>query len=197
MPATQIRVEPTSVTGYGKTAQGNFDTIASTLNMLVDDCVNVHYFGGNAVKFKNQAGQMAADFGNAMSRDMGACADAIRQSTSNIAASLGGQPISIEVSNKPVKVGTPAADDGTSDVKTDALDTLIGTVTSRFEAIRTEISSHQSALGATDWMGDAKDNAVTAVGTFSTSATTKSNGAQEALTKFIHGQIESVHSADV
>ncbi|CAN5572228.1 hypothetical protein BH24ACT5_BH24ACT5_21770 [soil metagenome] len=195
--ATQIRVNPESVTSYGKAAQGHFDTISETLNQLVDDCINVHYFGGNAVKFKTQAGQMAADFGNAMSRDMGACADAIRQSTSNIAASLGGQPINIEVSNKPVKVGTPQADDGTSDVKTDALDTLIGTVTTRFDTIRDQVAQHKSALVATDWLGDAKDNSVTAVSQFSTNATTKSTSAQDSLTKFIQGQIESVHTADV
>ena len=92
---TIVRVEPGSVRAYATSAQQQFEGIHSELTTLVNDAVGVHYQGPNAVSFKTKAGQMAAEFANSLSKDMGQIADAVRASTSNIAGSLGGAPIQI------------------------------------------------------------------------------------------------------
>ena len=83
---TLIRVDPESVRGYGREAQGIFEQIHDALVRLVDDVVAVRYFGPNAVAFKTECGRVAADFANRLHVDMAAMADAVRRSTSNIAA---------------------------------------------------------------------------------------------------------------
>ena len=90
---TVVRVNPQSVHAYGADAQEKFTEIRTQLQTLVNEVTEVRYFGPNAVDFKTRAGQMAAEFANNLNKDLGAIAEAIRTSTSNIAASLGGAPL--------------------------------------------------------------------------------------------------------
>lgn len=193
---TIVRVEPGSVRAYATAAQQQFEGIHGELTTLVSDAVGVHYFGPNAVQFKTRAGQMAVEFANSASKDMGQIADAVRASTSNIASSLGGAPISIQVSGKPVTAPTPAAGDGSVDVNTEGLEGLIPNVQRHFATIRTSFDQHLSSLKGTDWTGVAKDGAVAAVSGFTSSAKAKADTAEQAIVKYIQTQITDVRNAD-
>jgi hypothetical protein len=193
---TIVRVEPGSVRAYASTAQQNFDGIHTELTTLVNDAVSVHYFGPNAVSFKTQAGQMAVSFATSASKDMGQIAEAIRASTSNIAASLGGAPIAIQVNGKPITAPTPAAGDGSVDVNTEGLEALVPNVQRHFATIRAAFDSHLASLKGTDWTGNAKDGAVVSVSGFTTAAKAKADSAEQAIVKYIQTQITDVGNAD-
>ena len=193
---TLIRVNPASVRSYGAAAQGEFDAITSELGRLADDVVSVRYFGPNAVQFKTECGRLAEDFGRALHRSMGAMADAVRASTSNIAASLGGAPIDITLADKPIAAPAPAVVDYV-DVDTAALDALMPVVDAHFAAIREAMQRNLAALQRTDWEGNAKQNAVGAVQSLTGSASSTSDEARTQLTTFIRNQIDSVVLADV
>ena len=193
---TLIRVNPASVQTYGTTAQATFEAMRGTLESLVDDVVGVHYYGPNSVQFKTQSGQLAAQFANSLNADMGSMANSVRTSTSNIAGSLGGSPISIEVVGTAITPDEVLAVDYV-DVDTTALESLIPVVTTRFTSLREGLASHLTALQNTDWAGNAKDTAVEAVSTYTTSAVDKCNVAEESITTFIRTQIDSVTAADV
>lgn len=192
---TKIRVNPESVRGYGRNAQHLFESMHDSLVALVDDVVGVHYFGPNAVQFKTESGRVAGEFATRLHADMGAMADAVRASTSNIAAALGGEPIVIQVDARPITPPAPQTVDYV-DVDTAALEVLVPVVDRHFAALRTALSSNSGNLQATDWEGNAKVNAVQAVGDFTTAATAKCDTAQQALTTFIARQVDSVTSAD-
>lgn len=192
---TLIRVEPQSVRAYGTQAQGIFDTMHGELVALVNDVVAVHYFGPNAVSFKTDAGKVAADFANKLNIDMGAMADAVRTSTSNIAASLGGAPVVISLDSKVITPPTPQTVDYV-DVDTSALESLIPTVTNHFTGLRNGLTSNMGKLQATDWEGNAKIAAVDAVQGFTTAAQSKCDSAEQSITAYIQRQIESVTDAD-
>ena len=104
---TVVRVDPQSVRDYGRQAQSIFDTMHGELVTLVNDVVAVRFFGPNAVAFKTDCGRVAADFANKLNADMGAMADAVRTSTSNIAASLGGAAITIHLDPKAITPPSP------------------------------------------------------------------------------------------
>lgn len=193
---TVIRVNPESVRSYGTQAQTVFESMHTALVTLVNDVVAVRYFGPNAVAFKTECGRVAADFATKLHADMGAMADAVRASTSNIAASLGGAPISIQIDARPITPPTPAAVDYV-DVDTSALEGSIPTVTGQFDSLRSLLGDHLAKLQGTDWEGNAKLAAVDAVSGFTASATTKCDSAQESITSYIRGQIDSVTAADV
>ena len=193
---TIVRVEPGSVRAYASSAQQQFEGIHGELTALVNDAVGVHYQGPNAVSFKTKAGQMAVEFANSVSKDLGQIADSVRASTSNIAGSLGGAPISIQVSGKPITAPTPAAGDGSVDVNTEGLEGLIPNVQRHFATIRTTFDSHLSSLKGTDWTGNAKDTAVTSVSGFTNSAKSKADTAEQAIVKYIQTQITDVRNAD-
>lgn len=194
--STVIRVDPASVVNYGNQAQAKFEQIRSELEALVRAVVEVRYFGPNAVQFKTQAGELASTFANNLNADMGAMADAIRTSTTNIAASLGGSPIVIEVSGTPIVPPAPETVDYV-DVDTAALEGLKSTVSTHFGTITGLIEDHQAAFMATDWQGNARQNAEGMVQQFTRSATTKSSEAEQALTSYITSQIEAATTADV
>ena len=166
---TLIRVNPTSVQAYGATAQATFETMRGTLESLVADVGGVHYYGPNSVQFKTQSGQLAAQFANSLNADMGSMANSVRASTSNIAGSLGGSAIAIEVVGTAITPGEVLTVDYV-DVDTTALESLILVVTTRFTALREGLASHLTSLQNTDWAGNAKDSAVEAVSTYTTSA---------------------------
>lgn len=192
---TLIRVNPESVRAYGTQAQSTFDTMTASLNQLARDVVAVRYFGPNAVAFKSECGRIAADFGNRLHLDMAAMADAVRRSTSNIAASLGGAPISISMTNQAIVPPTPAVVDYV-DVDTDALEALVPVVSGHFTSIREGLSGNFGQLQQTDWEGAAKLAAVDAVGGFTTSARHSCEQAESALTSYIRNQVQSVVAAD-
>ena len=192
---TLIRVNPQSVREYGIQAQHLFESIATSLDRLVDDVVAVRYYGPNAVAFKTECGRLASDFGARLYADIGAMADAVRRSTSNIAASLGGQPITIQLDNKPIVAPTPESVDFV-DVDTAALEAVVPVVGTHFTSIRDALTTHFQRLQQTDWEGNAKLAAVDAVGGFTTSARQSCDSSQQALTTFIRSQIQSVIVAD-
>jgi len=196
MPEDKVRVNPQSVEQYGSTAQQQFDAIRQELVRLVDDSVQVDYFGPNAVSFKTQCGQKAADFGLQFSRDLGEIANAVRVSTSNIAQALGGRSISISVNGAPIPLPAVPQGDGSVEMSTAGLTTLVGQVGGHFSAINAALDNHLRSLQATDWLGNAKDGAVQAVGQFTTRAKNDATNAQQAISKYINDQIQAVHSAD-
>jgi hypothetical protein len=192
---TVIRVDPASVRAYGTQAQGIFETMHGELVALVNDVVAVRFFGPNAVAFKTDSGKVAADFANKLNTDMGAMADAVRTSTSNIAASLGGTAITIQIDSKAITPPTPETVDYV-DVDTSALESLIPVVNRHFTALRTGLKDNLSRLQATDWEGNAKTAAVESVAGFTTSAQAKVDSAEQSITNYITKQIEAVTSAD-
>ena len=192
---TVIRVDPASVRGYGTQAQGIFDTMHGELVALVNEVVAVRFFGPNAVTFKTDCGRVAADFANKLNADMGAMADAVRTSTSNIAASLGGSPITIQLDSKAITPPSPETVDYV-DVDTSALESLIPAVTGKFTALRNGLTDNMGKLQATDWEGNAKIAAVEAVQGFTTAAQAKCDGAEQSITQYIQRQIEAVTTAD-
>jgi hypothetical protein len=192
---TLIRVNPESVRGYGTQAQTTFDAMTASLDQLTRDVVAVRYFGPNAVAFKTECGRIAAEFGSKLHLDMAAMADAVRRSTSNIAASLGGQPIAISMSNRPITPPSPAVVDYV-DVDTEALDAVIPVVAGHFASIRDGLTDNFGKLQATDWEGNAKLAAVDAVGGFTTSARHRCDRAEQTLTTYIRNQVQSVVGAD-
>jgi hypothetical protein len=192
---TVIRVDPASVRAYGTQAQGIFDNMHAELVTLVNDVVAVRFFGPNAVAFKTDAGKVAADFANKLNLDMGAMADAVRTSTSNIAASLGGAPVTIQLDSKTITPPSPETVDYV-DVDTSALESLVPVVTNHFTVLRNGLKDNMGKLQATDWEGNAKTAAVDAVQGFTTAAQAKCDAAEQSITNYITKQIEAVTTAD-
>jgi hypothetical protein len=167
----------------------------ASLVELVNQVVAVRYFGPNAFRFKAEVGRLAADFANRLHLDMQAMAEAVRTSTSNIAAALGGSPISIRVDPRPITPPAPSAVDFV-DVDTAALEALVPIVVDRFESLRAGLASNVTQLQATDWQGNAKRLVVEAVTRVTSSARTRCDTAEGAITSFVRSQLESVLAAD-
>ena len=192
---TLIRVEPDSIRRYGFSAQSIFDGMHGSLVELVNQVVAVRYFGPNAFTFKSEVGRLAADFANRLHLDMQAMSEAVRTSTTNIAAALGGSPISIHLDARPITAPSPAAVDFV-DVDTAALEAVIPVVTDRFEALRHGLATNLSQLEATDWQGNAKRTVVDAVGRVTAAARARCDSSEAAITSFVRRQLESVLAAD-
>lgn len=193
---TLIRVNPASVRGYGTQAQSEFEAISNALSRLTNDVVGVRYFGPNAVSFKTECGRLAVDFGRRIHTSMAQMSEAVRRSTSNIAASLGGQPIVIQLDDRPITAPSPTVVDYV-DVDTAALEATMPVVASHFTAIRSHLDRNASALRATDWLGNAKESAVGAVTQLSAAARLNCDEAEQVLTSFIQRQVDAVLVADV
>lgn len=191
-----IRVNPDSIRQYATAAQSQFDAVRAQLVGLVDDAVNVRYFGPNAVQFKTRCGQMAAEFGQRLAQDLGHIAEAVRTSTSAVATSLGGPPISIAVIGTSVAVPTVAPGDGSVEIDTSGLDALKPVVARRIGAITSQLGGHLHNLQATDWHGQAKEAAVAAVSGFTTMAESRADEARTAITSYIDAQIGDVMARD-
>lgn len=191
-----IRVDPASIRQYAAAAQSQFDAIHAELQGLVNDAVNVHYNGPNAVQFKTRCGQMAADFGRHIGQDLSRIADAVRSSTTGIATSLGGAPISIAVNASPIPVPPVPAGDGAVEIDTTGLDGLKPVVARHIGAITSELAAHLRSLQGTDWLGQAKDTAVAAVSSFTSKADGSAAIAQQSITGYIDAQISSVMAMD-
>ena len=192
---TVVRVNPQSVQTYGRDAQAKFDGMRNELVQLVNSVVEVRYFGPNAVDFKTRAGQLAADFANSLNRDIAMVASAVEASTSAIASSLGGARLSLPVNGTPITAPVPASVDYV-DVDTAALDALTSEVNRHFQGIESLLDSHLSSLRGTDWAGNAKEQAVASVVSFTSSARAKCQEAQQAINSYITSQVQSVVAAD-
>jgi hypothetical protein len=191
-----IRVDPGSIRQYASSAQSQFDSIRTELQGLVNDAVSVRYFGPNAVQFKTKCGQMAADFGLKLGQDLSRIADAIRSSTTAIATSLGGAPISISVNASPIPVPPVPAGDGSMEIDTSGLDSLKPAVSRHINTITSQLAAHLRNLQSTDWQGQAKDSAVGAVSGFTNLAGSAANEAQQSITSYIDAQISDVMAMD-
>jgi hypothetical protein len=192
---TLIRVSPDSLHRYGLSTQAGFDAMHHSLVVLVDQVVEVRYFGPNALTFKTEVGRLAAEFANQLHADLQAMTEAIRTSTTNIATALGGQPIAIRLDPHPISPPAPAAVDYV-DVDTAALEALTPRVVERFEGLRQGLGSHLDSLRATDWEGNAKRLAVDAVAGFTASARNRCDAAEQSITSFIRNQLDAVLAAD-
>ncbi|HEU5001251.1 MAG TPA: hypothetical protein VFW71_00535 [Actinomycetota bacterium] len=191
-----IRVNPDSIRQYAAAAQGQFDAVRSELVGLVDDAVGVRYFGPNAVDFKSHCGQMAADFSLRLGQDLGHIADAVRAATSAVSASLGGAPISIAVNGAALPVPPVPRGDGSVEIDPTGLEALKPVVTRHISAIVDQISAHLRTLQGTDWEGQAKQSAVSAVSGFTSAAQSRANEAQTSITSYIDAQISDVMARD-
>lgn len=192
---TIIRVDPASVRAYGTQAQAIFDANHAELVALVNDVVAVRFFGPNSVAFKTDAGKIAADFANKLNLDQGAMCDAVRTSTSNIAASLGGSPVTIQLDSKAITPPSPESVDYV-DVDTSALEALVPVVGNHFTVLRNGLTENMNKLQATDWEGNAKISAVEAVQGFTAAGQAKCDAAEQSITSYINKQIEAVTTAD-
>ncbi len=192
---TKIVVDPKSVKAYGTAAQADFDKIRGELVKLVNDVAQVDYHGTNAHKFKTECGQMAADFSLKLLKDAGAIADAVRVATTNIAKSLGGGPIQIKVDGRPIPVPSVSKSD-VEIADTSALTALIPVVRKHFTALDASLNSHLKNLKGTNWQGQAKTDAVSAVSTFTKKVIATGNEAETSITKFISDQVDAAQSAD-
>lgn len=191
-----IRVNPDSIRQYAAAAQAQFDAVRSELVGLVDEAVGVRYFGPNAVDFKSHCGQMAADFGLRLGQDLGHIAEAVRISTSAVSSSLGGGPISIAVNGSPVPVPPVPGGDGSVEVDPTGLESLKPVVSRHISAIVDQLSAHLRNLQRTDWEGQAKQSAVSAVSGFTSSAESRATEAQTSITAYIDAQISDVLARD-
>ena len=192
---TLIRVEPESIRRYGHTAQATFEGMHGSLLDLVNQVVAVRYFGPNAFAFKSEVGRLAAEFANRLHLDMQAMSEAVRISTTNIAAALGGSPIAIRLDPRPITPPAPVAVDYV-DVDTAALEAVIPVVGDRFEALRQALTTNLSQLEATDWQGNAKRTVVDSVGRVTAAARGRCDAAEGAVTSFVRRQLEGVLAAD-
>lgn len=163
---TVIRVNPGSILAYADSANAIFDSVRSSLDALVAEAVGVNYKGENAVEFKTECGRMAVDFANALNADIQAIASAVSASTSAISASLGGQPVTLDVNVQPFEMPAVPASDGSVELDTSGLSALSDSAASHFESIGENVADHLASLQATDWEGGAKDNAVSAISTY-------------------------------
>jgi hypothetical protein len=172
-----------------------FDAMHRSLVRLVDEVVAVRYFGPNAFAFKSECGRLAAEFANQLHLDIGAMADAVRRSTSNIAAALGGAPIAIQIDPRPIAPPVPETVDFV-DVDTAALTAIVPVVSGRFTELRDGLTAHLQRLQATDWQGNAKLTAVDAVGGFTTAARQRCDVAEQTMAAFVRRQVDAVVAAD-
>lgn len=193
---SDVRVNPPSVRGYGTSAQETFGSIRTSLESLVTDAVSVDYYGPNAVQFKTKCGQLASELANALTQDMTKIADAVKTTTSNIAASLGGGPVDIQFNG--AQINPPAIPQGDESVGANlpALEGMKATANTHFTAISEQFTNHLTSLQNTDWVGTAKENAVGAVTGFTNSAKTKVQEANTEMTNYIDKQIEQIAKAN-
>ena len=193
---SDVRVNPPSVRSYGVSAQESFGAIRQSLEGLVSDAVAVDYYGPNAVQFKTKCGQLAADLANALTQDMTKIADAVKTTTSNIAASLGGGPVDIQFNGSQISPPAVPQGDESVGVNLPALEGMKATANSHFTAVSEQFTNHLQSLQNTDWVGTAKENAVGAVAGFTNSAKAKIQEANTEMTTYIDQQIEQVNRAN-
>ncbi|MCU1589792.1 MAG: hypothetical protein JWP11_1048 [Frankiales bacterium] len=193
---SRISVDPVSVQRYGASAQEKFEHIRNQLVAMVSAVATVDYEGPNASQFKKECAELTADFSARLLKDLGTIADAVRASTSNIAGSLGGQPINIQVNGTPVPMPAIKASDGVVVANLPHLEALIPSVQGKFVKLNEALTHHLTELRNTVWTGQAKSNAVEAVTRFTHTATNHADEAKKSITDFIQKQVDSTRAQD-
>jgi hypothetical protein len=191
-------VNPTEVGAYGTRINSRVDEMFNELNTLCTNVVDVDYWGANAFNFKTAAGEQATLFAKSLAKDINTLKENVAKATTNISGSLGGQPITIVLSDNAIAAVAPKPDDGTQIANPTALTDLTSTIGTRFEALVTAINGLK-ALPANDrqgWMGKARNDTETYVGDWVTAATTKCDEAKTALVGVVDKQNQAVILAD-
>ena len=197
MRAQNIKVEPESIKQYGKKAQQHFDKIRQDLQVMANTIENAPYQGDNAADFKNECAEMMAKFSKGFLEDLGAIAQSVRTTTTNIAQALGGQPIIIKVDGTPIKPQKRHSKDGkVQSVDTIALKSLPTILNTRFDSAKSELRNHLRALDATAWEGNGKKVAVDKVGEFTRKANSHADEAKKSIIDYVNKQLEAVFAAD-
>jgi len=88
------------------------------------------------------------------------------------------------------------AGDGSVEIDTSGLEGLKPVVARHIDAISTQIGAHLRNLQNTDWQGQAKETAVTAVSGFSNAAKNLASDARTSITSYIDKQINLVLAGD-
>lgn len=193
---SDVRVNPPSVRAYGTSAQETFGNIRASLDSLCADVVGVDYYGPNAVAFKTKCGTMASELANALIKDIGGICDAVKTTTSAIAGSLGGPPVDIQFNGTPVTAPAVPAGDESVGANLPALEGMKTTAAKHFGDVSEQFTNHLASLQKTDWVGTAKENAVTAVDRFTKSAKSKVEDAKTEMSNYITEQIELISKAN-
>ena len=194
---TRISVDAKSLTAYGTAAEHAFKGVRTELTGLVHSCVSVPYEGPNSAAFKSGCGKLASDFSTSLLTDISKFADAVREVTTGIARSLGGQPVTIHFNGSPITAPTvPAADPNYTMVDTAPLQHLKATVHGHFTKINGHLDEHMRAFQHAKWEGHAREAAHTALRTFTSNTKSDVTDAQNKIEKFIDEQIQSVTTAD-
>lgn len=191
-----IRVNPPSIMQYASHANEIFATVRSTLDALVESAVAVNYKGPNAVEFKTKCGQLAVEFANALNHDVQRIAEAVSASTTAIADSLGGQHIQLDVNVTPIGMPSVPQGDGSVELDTGGLQAFGDSARSQFSNIEANLGEHLSALQATDWTGNAKDQAVSSVSTFTDHACSNVAATSTKMMNYVKEQVEATLRAD-
>jgi hypothetical protein len=123
-------------------------------------------------------------------------ADAVKTTTSNIAASLGGPPVDIQFNGSTITPPTVPAGDESVGANLPALEGMKSTANGHFTAISEQFTDHLTSLQQTDWVGTAKENAVSAVTTFTNQAKAKIQEANTEMNTYIDKQIEEIGRAN-
>jgi len=190
-----IRVNPESVRQYARQAQSNFEAMRLELDRLVKSVAEVRYLGENAFAFKTGISEMSVEFANKFSQDMAAIADHIRAVTSNIAGSLGGHPIVIELRGGTI-IAPPIQKSDVVDVDTTALEALAGTVKQHFALLVENLDQHLRALDGTDWVGQAKESVSQGVRQYTQKLRNNCDEVNGQITKRITDQVAAAKQAD-
>jgi len=190
-----IRVNPESVRQYARQAQSNFEAMRLELDRLVKSVAEVRYLGENAFAFKTGISELSVEFANKFSQDMAGIADHIRVVTSNIAGSLGGQPIVIEVKGGTISA-PPIQKSDVVDVDTTALEALSGTVKRHFSVLTDNLEQHLRALDGTDWVGQAKESVSQGVRQYTQKLRNNCDEVNGVITKRINDQVAAAKQAD-
>ncbi|MCW5952229.1 MAG: hypothetical protein KIT69_08230 [Propionibacteriaceae bacterium] len=196
MVAPVIKVNPESVKNYGTKAQKHFTAIRADLQAIVNATDRVAYEGDNAEKFKREAGELVRDYSKAILEALKTITDAVKTTTSNIAQSLGGQPVTIRFDGSPVVPQPVKKGDGTQSANTNQLRALSSQLTPKFASVEASLTKHLKDLQATVWEGTGKKSAVDIVTKTTTAAKKSSQDSKAAILDYIKAQLEAVESAD-
>lgn len=195
--ANDIRVNAVSIRQYAGQASSEFENARTALERMLRDAADVRYFGPNADGFKRDLTTRTTDFANQLLKQFQSIAEAVEVTTGAIAQSLGGAPVHLNLNVSPLQA--PAIPPSPADIfelDTAGLDAVNASSKAQLEIVKNAIASNQRALVATDWFGDAKQAAVSAVLKATQSAQAAAEEASADITKYIAEQIRIVKSQD-
>lgn len=197
MSSTIKRVGLDSLQKYPGQATAHATNITSMLNEMIKAVVGVHYYGPNAFNFKTQAGQLAEKWAEGFLTTFLNFTDAVTKSTTNISGAMGGATVNNSFAADAITAPAAEPDRGVVDVDTSALDTLVGSVASSFDAVRSEIDGHLRTVQSLDWVGNAQKTAMDMAQAMTVKLKQSAADGQSSIVDFINKQKASVEAADV